>query len=256
MREFIMNLLDKINIPSSLIFPLYYSVLVIAVIIICIIFEIFGRWVVLSIFFKITQNSKRPIISLFKKHRLFQRIIHLISPLIISIFSSHFDAASSWISHAVTIYVIIILISILDSVFSIIDDVYRTHEVSKKRPIKGFLQIMEIVVVIVFLIVIVASWINESPLVLLSGIGAFTAVLSIVFKDTLLGFVAGIQLTSDDMIRIGDWIEVPKFSVNGTVTDISLISVKVKNFDNTITSVPTYALVSDSFNNWRKWEQM
>ncbi|HBR32376.1 MAG TPA: mechanosensitive ion channel protein MscS, partial [Clostridiales bacterium] len=89
--------------------------------------------------------------------------------------------------------------------------------------------------------------IGQNPIVLIGGIGALTAVISLIFKDAILGFVAGIQLTSNDMIRIGDWIEMPRYSADGTVTDLSLTTVKVRNFDNTITTVPAYALVSDSF---------
>jgi len=251
LRDYILELLRDWGISDSLLTILYYTLLAGAVLLICVILELLARWVILGIFFHITKKSKRKIFAFLKKHKLFQRVIHLISPFVISLFASYFDNAESWISHIITIYVIILLVMILDAALGVIDDVYRTHEVSKTRPIKGFLQIFEIIIVIVFGTVIVASWIGESPLVLLSGIGAFTAVLSIVFKDTLLGFVAGLQLTTDDMIRIGDWIEMPKFSVNGTISDISLISVKVDNFDNTTTSVPAYALVSDSFKNWR-----
>lgn len=251
LRDYILDLLRDWGISDSLLTILYYTLLAGAVLLICVILELLARWVILGIFFHITKKSKRKIFAFLKKHKLFQRVIHLISPFVISLFASYFDNAESWISHIITIYVIILLVMILDAALGVIDDVYRTHEVSKTRPIKGFLQIFEIIIVIVFGTVIVASWIGESPLVLLSGIGAFTAVLSIVFKDTLLGFVAGLQLTTDDMIRIGDWIEMPKFSVNGTISDISLISVKVDNFDNTTTSVPAYALVSDSFKNWR-----
>lgn len=250
-QKFILDILDNLGIPDKMVNPLYYTILAAFVILVCISLELFGRWVILSLFYRITKNSRRPIFSFLKKHRLLSRIIHLISPFVISLFSSAFGKAESWVSHAVTIYVIILLIAILDAALSIIDDVYRTHEVSKKRPIKSFLQVIEIIIVFVFVIVIVSSWINESPIVLLSGIGAFTAVIIIIFKDSILGFVAGIQLTTDDMIRIGDWIEMPRFTVDGIVTDISLISVRVENFDNTTTSVPAYALVSDSFKNWR-----
>lgn len=255
LRDYILELLRDWGISDSQLTILYYTLLAGAVLLICVILELLARWVILGIFFHITKNSQRKIFAFLKKHKLFQRAIHLISPFVISLFASYFDNAESWISHIITIYVIILLVMILDAALGVIDDVYRTHEVSKTRPIKGFLQIFEIIIVIVFGTVIVASWIGESPLVLLSGIGAFTAVLSIVFKDTLLGFVAGLQLTTDDMIRIGDWIEMPKFSVNGTISDISLISVKVDNFDNTTTSVPAYALVSDSFKNWRGMTQ-
>jgi len=250
-QQFILDLLNDLGVSDKYQHVLYYAVLSVAVILLCVILELIGRWIILSLFFRITKNSKRLIFPIIRKHHLSQRLIHLVSPLVINIFAEYFGKAEPWISHAAAIYLILLLIMIVDSLLSVIDDMYRTHEVSKKRPIKSFLQIIEIIIVIVFITFLVASWINESPLVLLSGIGAFAAVISIIFKDSLLGFVAGVQLTSDDMIRIGDWIEMPKYSVNGVITDISLISVRIENFDNTTTSVPAYALVSDSFKNWR-----
>jgi len=182
LQTLILNMLGNLGISGGLLNPLYYIILSIAVIMICAILELFGRWVLLSVYFRITKNSKHPIFAFLKKHHLMQRIIHLVSPFVISLLASSFDTAGPWISHAATIYIMIIVISIVDAALSVIDDVYRTHEVSKKRPIKSFLQIIEIIIVIVFLTVLVASWINESPLVLLSGIGAFTAIISIIFK--------------------------------------------------------------------------
>ena len=112
---------------------------------------------------------------------------------------------------------------------------------SKNKPIKGYLQVTKISVYIVGGIVFIATIIGQSPLLLLSGIGALTAVILLVFKDSLLGLVAGIQLSSNDMIRLGDWIEMPKYGANGDVIDISLNTVKVENSDKTITTIPTYA---------------
>src|SRR5690606_4757017 len=128
---------------------------------------------------------------------------------------------------------------------------YSTFEISKVRPIKGYIQVVKIFIYIIGAIVIIANLMGESPLILLSGIGALSAVLMLVFKDSLLGLVAGIQLTTNDMIRVGDWIEMPKYGANGDVIDISLNTVKVQNFDKTITMIPSYALISDSFINWR-----
>lgn len=249
--DIIIRLLQKIGLPEKWMEFVTYALLSVFILLLCVVLELFVKWVILGLVLRITKKSIWPLFTFLKKHKFFQRVIHLISPLVISFFAASFGKAELWISEFVKIYVIIILIIIIDSALSVVDDVYRTHEVSKKRPIKSFLQILEIIIVLVFGIVIIASWINESPLVLLSGIGAFTAVISIIFKDSLLGFVAGIQLTSDDMIRIGDWIEMPKYSVEGTVSDISLISVRVENADNTTSTVPAYVLVSDSFKNYR-----
>src|SRR5690606_24633527 len=101
------------------------------------------------------------------------------------------------------------------------------------------------------IILVIANLIGENPLIILSGLGALSAVLLLVFKDSLLGLVAGIQLTSNDMVRVGDWIEMPKYGADGDVIDLSLNTVKVQNFDKTITTIPSYALISDSFKNWR-----
>src|SRR5690606_20316278 len=128
---------------------------------------------------------------------------------------------------------------------------YSTFEISKVRPIKGYIQVVKIFIYIIGAIVIIANLIGESPLILLSGIGALSAVFMLVFRDSLLGLVAGIQLSSNNMVRVGDWIEMPKYKANGDVIDISLNTVKVQNFDKTITMIPSYALISDSFINWR-----
>ena len=116
------------------------------------------------------------------------------------------------------------------------------------------LQIIKVVLYIIGIIILIAILIGQNPIVLLGGIGAMTAVVSLIFKDAILGFVAGIQLTANDMIRIGDWVEMPKYSADGTVIELSLTTVKVRNFDNTITSIPAYTMVSDSFINWRGME--
>lgn len=125
----------------------------------------------------------------------------------------------------------------------------------RKTPLKGVFQIMQIVMLFIGGIIIVAILLDKSPAKLLTGLGAFAAVLLFIFKDTILGFVSGIQLSSNDMLRTGDWIVVPSTLANGVVTDISLITVKVQNFDNTIVTLPTYSLVTSSFQNWRGMDE-
>ena len=117
--------------------------------------------------------------------------------------------------------------------------------------VKGYIQVVKIIVITFGVILVIANLMGKSPLLLLSGIGALSAVFMLVFKDSLLGLVAGIQLTANDMVRVGDWIEMPKYGADGDIIDISLNTVKVQNFDKTITMIPSYALISDSFINWR-----
>ena len=132
---------------------------------------------------------------------------------------------------------------------------FKGKTVYKKAPLKGIEQITRIIVFFVGGIIIIAILLDKSPAKLLTGLGAVAAVISFIFKDTLLGFVSGIQLSSNDMVRIGDWIVVPGTLANGNVIDISLITVKVQNFDNTIVTVPSYSLVSSSFQNWRGMDE-
>ena len=148
-------------------------------------------------------------------------------------------------------YIIIVALSVINGLLNALNDVYQTYEVSKVKPIKGYIQVIKIVVFILGAVLVIANLVGESPLILLSGIGALSAVLMLVFKDSLLGLVAGIQLSANDMVRVGDWIEVPKYGADGDVIDISLNTVAVQNFDRTVTMLPSYALISDSFKNWR-----
>ncbi len=246
------HFLQSFSMSDQVFSSISYAFRTLFVALLCVILTVLARFLLPRILRFLAPKKLMPYLQIWNKRKLLKRIIFLITPLICILISPSFGSAGKWIVNVMTFFTIIIIVLIIDSILSIIDDMYRTREIAKKRPIKGFLQIFEIIIIIVFGTVIVASWIGESPIVLLSGIGAFTAILTLVFKDSILGFISGIQLTANDMIRIGDWIEMPKYDVNGIVSDITLISVKVDNFDNTTSTVPAYALVSDSFKNWRK----
>ena len=155
----------------------------------------------------------------------------------------------------VKIYIIIVAIYILSTVLNAVNDIYMTTSYAHHRSIKGYLQLVKILVFFLSSILIVAVILGKDPTVLIAGLGAMAAVLMLVFKDTILGFVASIQLSANDMVKIGDWIEMPSHRADGTVIDITLNTVKVQNWDKTITTIPTYALVSDSFNNWKGMEE-
>ena len=149
-------------------------------------------------------------------------------------------------------YMIAMAVLVLDAVLESVHDIYMTSsEQSRQRPIKGYIQLLKVLFYIVGLVLIVTTIMDKSPVGILSGIGALSAVLLLVFRDTILGLVAGVQLSSNEMIHIGDWIEMPKYGADGDVIDVTLQSVKVQNWDKTITTIPIYSLVSDSFKNWR-----
>ncbi len=174
-------------------------------------------------------------------------VIYLAIPLILR----EYAATAATIMSGVMIYIIVIGILVLDALLNAVSDIYQNFEVSKEVPIKGFVQVLKIVAYFLGGILIISRILDKSPLYLLSGLGALTAVLMLVFKDVLLGFVAGIQLSANKMIANGDWIEMPQYGADGDVLEVALTTVKVQNWDKTITTIPTYALISGSFKNWR-----
>jgi miniconductance mechanosensitive channel len=151
----------------------------------------------------------------------------------------------------ISIVMIVLAVLVFDSLFNVLHEVYKTFPVSRDVSIRGYIQVGKIIMYFIGIILILSVILDRSPLVFLTGLGAVAAVLLLVFKDTILGFVASIQLSANDMVRIGDWIEMPGHNADGTVTEITLNTVKVRNWDQTVTTIPTYALVSESFYNWR-----
>jgi len=152
-------------------------------------------------------------------------------------------------------YMVLMLTLALTAALSAANTIYAASPAAKDRPLKGFVQLVQIVVWIFGGIMIIAAVLDRSPLLLLSGFGAMTAILLLVFKDTILSLVASVQLTAQDMVRVGDWIEMPQFGADGDVVDVQLHTVKVQNWDKTITTIPTHRLITDSFKNWRGMSQ-
>ena len=149
------------------------------------------------------------------------------------------------------VYIVFALLLAINGFILVFLDMYNMRQVNKNRPIKGFMQVLQVLLFFIGGIVIIAILIGKSPASLFAGLGASAAILMLVFKDTILGFVAGIQLSANDMLRPGDWITVPGSNANGIVQGITLNTVKIQNFDNTISTIPPYTLVSASFQNWR-----
>ena len=152
-------------------------------------------------------------------------------------------------------YMVLMLTLALTATLSAANTIYATSPIAKDRPLKGFVQLLQIVIWLFGGVMIIAAVLDRSPLLLLSGFGAMTAILLLVFKDTILSLVASVQLTAQDMVRVGDWIEMPQFGADGDVVDVQLHTVKVQNWDKTITTIPTHRLITDSFKNWRGMSQ-
>jgi miniconductance mechanosensitive channel len=187
--------------------------------------------------------------------KVFSRVAQIVPALIVYV-GVRFVAGvpeklETLIGNLAMAYIVLMAALAISATLSAASRIYSVHPAARHKPIKGFIQLAQIVVFIVAGVLIVATLIDRSPALLLTGFGAMTAVLLLVFKDTILGLVASVQLTAQDMVRVGDWIEMPRYDADGDVIDVALHTVTVQNWDKTITTIPTHALISDSFRNWR-----
>jgi len=187
--------------------------------------------------------------------KVFQRLAHVAPASVIYygvlLVPGLSDSVSNGAQRVALALMVLVIAQTGNALLSAVNDIYTTRPDAKNRPIKGYLQIVSIVLYVTAAILVISLLLGKNPVVFLGGLGALTAVVLLVFRDTILSLVASIQLTQNDMIAVGDWIEMPNFGADGDVVDIALHTVKVQNFDKTITTIPTHKLIEDSFKNWR-----
>ena len=204
---------------------------------------------------KIVRHREYLFLSQMLNGKRLRAVTYAIAPitmdLLIQIFFDDRPAMLYYSERAVWIYFIVAFVSGSNALLNAVGDSAFTNSKYHDRPIKGFIQISKIVVYIIALIIIISIITDKSPVYLIGGLGAFAAVLMLIAKDSIMGFVGGFLLLENDMIRLGDWVEIPGTSINGNVEDISLTIVKVRNWDNTIATIPPYTLINSSFINWR-----
>ena len=195
----------------------------------------------------------------FVEERLFSRLAHLVPAIVIQAAApsalANYAGAAALVGTGTSVYMALVGMTVFDAFLNGGERIYQGFAMSRRFSIRTIVQIVRVAVYFVIGVAVLAILLGKSPLVFFSGLGAFTAVLLLIFKDTILGFVAGLQLTANNMVRTGDWIEMPGHNADGTVLDVSLTTVKVQNWDKTITTIPTYALVSQPFKNWRGMEE-
>jgi len=235
------------------------AVLIAAIILLSILALIISKRILLAGLARIIQKSQSRWDNIFLEQKVFNRLAHFAPALVVYLLCPLAFPESpnlvTFFKDAAFVYMIIMALLVLDSLMNSALHIYQTFDVSKEIHLKGFVQALKIIIVLIGIIFILSVITGRSPLFFLSGLGAITAVILLIFKDTLLGFVAGIQLTANNMVRKGDWIEMPQFGADGDVLDVTLTTVKVQNWDKTITTVPTYALISQSFKNWRGMQE-
>ena len=257
--EVIQQWLYGLNLNATLAEALARTLLAAAAVLISVLAFYISRRIVRGMIHRFSKHTRTSWDDILAEQNIFIRATLLVPALIIyfciPLILSGYPQTEAFITAAVNIYIVIAAAMIIDALLNSLHGIYQTLKISQEVPLKGFLQVMKIALYFVSIILIVSIIFNQTPLYLLSGLGAMTAVLMLIFKDPILGFVAGIQLISNKMLKNGDWIEMPKYGADGDVMDITLTTVKVRNWDQTITTIPTYALITDSFKNWRGMQE-
>ena len=219
------------------------------------------RYIFLGLFKRFAKRTKNQWDDLIVERKIINKLMHLIPAILVYIMlplalpRSEMPTLLGILQMICSIYIVAVILRFINAALNLLLEIYNRKEAFKNKPLKGFVQIIQVLVFFVGFIIIISILIGKSPATLFAGLGASAAILMLVFKDTILGFVAGIQLSANDMLRPGDWITMTKYGADGTVIEVTLNSIKVRNFDNTITMIPPYALVSDSFQNWRGMQE-
>jgi miniconductance mechanosensitive channel len=253
MKEHLISFLDKLGAPVT---PLFVSIFIIIFIILTAVFvHIVLHFVILKQIKKFNKRKNDIFTSCLLEFNLFSRLAFTLQGIIIYLQVVLWVGTKSDMYeflHALSM-IWIVIFSIL-SLYSVINTIFKALQKNPKTApfaIQGIAQSLKLIIALIAAIYIISLLVNKSPVVIFSGLGAMTAVLMLVFKDPILGLVAGLQISTNNMLKVGDWVEMQKYGADGDVIDIALTTVKVQNWDKTITTIPTYAFVSDSFKNWR-----
>ena len=253
--SFIENLLSKIGLNENVTTYISEVISLITLIIITLVLYHAVFYAIRKTIYIFIERSESKRDDILIKNKVFKRLCLLVPAYLIRFNIEaavpSFPVLSSTIILFTKIYEVFVYSRVIDAILSTLNDIYDTYEISKSKPIKGFIQVLKTIIYIICILLIIAILTNKELSNILIGLGTLSAVLMLVFKDPILGFVGGLQLTINDMLRIGDWIVMEKSKADGEVLEIGLTTVKVQNWDMTITTIPTYSLISDSFTNWR-----
>lgn len=218
------------------------------------------KWISVTVVHRFAVKSKTQWDDVLLKYKVFTKVVHLVPGLIIyssvSFAEPFYPKLDAYLLNITEVYLLITIVLFVNAMLNSLNDIYNiTFSFSKEKPLAGFVQLVKIFVYFSALMALVAILFDKQLWTLFKGLGAAAAVLMLVFKDSLLGFVAGIQIMMNDMVKIDDWIEMRSRGADGSVIEINLTTVKVQNWDKTISMIPTYALITESFVNWRGMEQ-
>ncbi|MCO6148897.1 mechanosensitive ion channel family protein [Flavobacterium sp. NRK1] len=217
------------------------------------------RWLIVHFLYRTFKKTSFTWDDWLADTRVFDNLAHITPAIVVRIVAPRIFADYTGILPTVIrltdTYLIVVSMTIFFALLKVIEHGLSRHPAFKDKPLTSYFQLVRILLYIVTLILVLSILLDKSPIYFLSAFGAMTAILLLVFKDTILGLVASVQMSSNDMVRVGDWVEMPKFNADGDVLDINLNTVKVQNWDKTITTIPTYYFITDSFKNWRGMQQ-
>lgn len=233
------------------------TIILLLIILVTMAIDYLCRYIFLNMFKRLAKKTRNQWDDLIVERKIVNKLMHIIPAVLVYLLLplafpyEETPKLLDFLQMICKIYIIAVSLRFIHASLNIVHEIYNQKESLKNKPLKGFVQLLQVGVFFIGFILIISVIIDKSPTTLFAGLGASAAILMLVFKDTLLGFVAGIQLSANDMLRPGDWITMEKYGADGRVIEVTLHAVKVQNFDNTITTIPPYALVSDAFQNWR-----
>lgn len=249
------GVLSQLDIAPQVAYQVKGLIFVLILVLLCVLVNWIAKHFILSFVRRLVVKSKNKWDDVMLEKKVFHRLSHLAPVMVIywigPAFMSEFPRMVNYTYLATNIYIVFMVLIVFYAFLDSVGGIYRKYEVAKTKPIKGFLQVTKIITGLIAGIIILSVLLDRSPIYFFTGLGALSAILLLIFKDTILGFVAGIQVTANNLVQIGDWIEMPKYGADGDVIEISLHTIMIQNFDRTITTIPTYSLISDSFKNWR-----
>ena len=251
----LMMWLQQLGVATGGLLVVQRVVVILGILLIAYVLDLICRKVVMPGVRKVTAKTQSTWDDYLLSDEVMKNVCHLIPPIVVYVLIPFaFPYEPNFLSLVLkicTIYITVVVMKLICAFLTSLYTISSEHEKLKNHSMKGFYQMLKLIVVCIGVIIIISELISKDPIAILTGLGAGTAILMLVFQDTIKGLVAGIQLTANDMVRPGDWISMPKYGADGDVMEVSLTTVKVRNWDKTITTVPPYALVNDSFQNWR-----
>jgi len=256
---FVRELLQGLGLSTGTVSWLSTLVMVLSVVLIAWLSQIFSKVIIMQVVTRLVKRSKSDVDDRFLETRMFQRLAWIVPGILVYYIASWLLKDSpGWLVfiHKITaIYIVLLATGAVTAFIEGWHKVYLMHPIAGAKSIKPYVQVLKVIVIFIAILVIASIIFKTSLTSVIAGLGVATAVLAVVFKDTLLGLVASIQLSANNMVKLGDWITMPGRNIDGTVIDMTLYTIKVENFDKTILTVPTWALISESFQNWKGMQE-